>query len=85
MIKSYQEREALTKTGAVQSNIATVYGVHGDGISLILPGSDTPTEKHYPFNAACGFAPGDRVHICREGGTIIVEYPLGGTKNADNI
>lgn len=70
----------LTETAA-NSNIAVVDAVYPDGITLILPGSDSAGGKRYPYNAACSFAAGDRVHIVRENGTIIVEYPLkGGVK-----
>lgn len=79
MIENYQQRKALevtTKSG----NIATVSAVYSDGIALILPGDTAASDKHYPFNAAVQFVAGQRVHIARESGTIIVEYPIGGDR-----
>lgn len=73
----HQTSEQLKKTPTPPGgNIATVAAVYEDGISLILPGTATASAKHYVYNAACSFAPGQRVHIAREGGTILVEYPL---------
>ena len=34
------------------------------------------------YNAAAAFAAGQRVHITRESGTILVEYPIGGYDGA---
>lgn len=81
MITSEQQRRqiaagATSKT--VTGNVATVATVAVDGITLVLPGETAAGTKKYPYNAACTFSPGQRVHIAREGGTIIVEYPIGG-------
>ena len=81
MITNNQQRTALN-TAAPVGNIATVAGVYADGIALILPCDDTATGKHYPYNAAAAFAAGQRVHITRESGTILVEYPIGGYDGA---
>lgn len=75
----HQQRAALEAAEAQpRGSIATVAAVHPDGISLILPGDTAPSEKHYAYNGAVTFAPGQRVHIVRESGTIIVEYPIKG-------
>lgn len=78
LIETYQKKKSLEVTSK-SGNIATVSAVHGDGIALILPGDTIPSEKHYPYNASATFEPGQRVHIIRESGTIIVEYPIGGS------
>lgn len=78
MIKNYQEKKTLEATSQ-GGNIATVSAVHNDGIALILPGDTVASDKHYPYNAAVTFLAGQRVHIVRESGTIIVEYPIGGS------
>lgn len=82
MIQSAQQRAALDAESCMpsSSNIATVSAVSADGITLVLPGESTAGSKLYPYNAACTFAAGQRVHIARESGTIIVEYPIGGGK-----
>ena len=77
LVKNAQEREKLQETPPI-GNIAPVAGVYSDGIALILPGDTEATEKHYPYNASATFAVGQRVHIERDSGTIIVEYPIGG-------
>ncbi|WP_302200347.1 hypothetical protein [uncultured Gemmiger sp.] len=82
LIKSYQEKKSLENTGSRSGNIATVSAVFGDGIALILPGDTVASDKHYPFNTSATYEPGQRVHIVRESGTIIVEYPIGGMKRA---
>lgn len=84
LIKTYQEQKSLEATSK-SGNIATVSSVHSDGIALILPGDTTPSEKHYPYNASASFEPGQRVHIIRESGTIIVEYPIGGAAKTRNL
>ena len=78
MIENYQQRKAL-ETTAKSGNIATVSAIYSDGIALVLPGDTTAADKHYPYNAAITFSAGQRVHIARESGTIIVEYPIGGS------
>lgn len=84
MIKNFQEKAELTPREQSAGCIATVGAVYADGITLQLPGETTVGPKRYPFNAAVVFSPGQRVHIAREGGTIIVEYPLGGQKEVTN-
>jgi len=81
LIKTYQEKKSLEST-VKSGSIATVASVHSDGIALILPGDTAASDKHYPYNASATFEPGQRVHIARESGTIIVEYPIGGMKSA---
>lgn len=79
MIESYQERAALqadTAKKTTTATVATVGAVYDDGITLILPGENTAGVKRYPYNAAIAFKAGQRVHLSRESGTIIVEYPL---------
>lgn len=78
LVKNYQQRKQLEQT-PTSGNIATVAGVYSDGIALLLPGDEVAAEKHYPYNASATFAVGQRVHIVRDSGTIIVEYPIGGS------
>ena len=72
---------------APEFRFATVAGVHEDGISLIFDGETAdgtePAEgKHYRCNTSVVFQVGDRVKICRDSGTYVVEYvvgaPMGG-------
>ena len=82
MIQSAQQRAAIeqqAQAGTSAGNIATVASVSTDGLTLILPGESTAGSKKYPYNHSYVFSAGQRVHIAREGGTIIAEYPLDGT------
>lgn len=82
IIKSYQEQRALQPEPLAAVEIAVVGSVHPDGIALIWPGETLESRKHYAYNAAVSFRPGQRVHLARVGsgtsGTYIVEYPIGG-------
>jgi hypothetical protein len=53
--------------------IATIASVESDGASLILPGTTTPTQKHYRRLASASFVVGDRVLCYRVSGTIIID------------
>ena len=57
--------------------IAKVGVVYSDGLSLILPGETSASQKHYKCNTSIQFHAGDRVKICRDSGTYIVEYVVG--------
>lgn len=81
--KSCQALDESKKTPT--GNLATVAAVYPDGIVLMLAGETEPGSKRYPYNAACSFEVGQRVHIARESGTIIVEYPIGGSVNAAKV
>lgn len=78
IIKSYQEQRGLLAEPLAPVEIAVVGSVHADGIALIFPGETLESRKHYAYNAAASFSPGQRVHLARVAGTYIVEYPIGG-------
>lgn len=81
MIQNKQQLAALEAAENPYSNIATVAEVRPEGIRLQLAGETYAGSKLYPYNKAATYAVGDRVHLCREGSTIIVEYPIGGGVN----
>lgn len=56
---------------------ATVAGVYEDGIALLFDGEETAGEKHYRCNTSVVFTVGDRVKICADSGTYVVEYVVG--------
>lgn len=60
-----------------ESFAANVGDVYPDGVSLILPGSDSPTSKHYRGNASVGLKAGDRVKVTRIGSSYLVDYKIG--------
>lgn len=62
---------------------ATVAAVYSDGLSLLFDGAESASEKHYLCNKSVYFTAGNRVKLCRDSGTIVVEYPIGAPKLSD--
>lgn len=60
--------------------LATVAGVHTDGLSLQMDGQAEATSKHYKCNTAAPFAAGDRVVCLRISGTWVVAFAFGAPK-----
>lgn len=81
-IPTYQAQRELERKLPAATEIAIVGTVYNDGISLVFAGETRPSIKHYAYNAAVSFVPGQRVHITRIGsgtsGTYLVEYPIAG-------
>lgn len=66
-------------------NFATIKEVYADGVTLVFDDGSS-SAKHYRCNASIVFHAGDRVRIINDGGTYVVEYPVGGplaSLNAD--
>lgn len=66
-------------------NFAVVSGVYADGLGLVFPGQDEPTEKHYKCNTSIVFKVGDRVRVFRDSGTYVVEYVVGNPGGVHGI
>lgn len=62
---------------APEFQFATVGNVSTTGITLIFDGQEEPTEKEYRCNTVCPFSAGDRVKVCKDSGTYVVEYIIG--------
>lgn len=77
MILSYQQRRELEPKEPKAAQLATVGTVYSDGIALIFDGETTETTKHYKRNLSISFTAGQRVKVCKVGGSYIVEYPIG--------
>ncbi len=67
----------MSETVEIISSFATIGEVFEDGVSLIFDGQEEATEKHYKTNTSIWFQPGDRVKICPDSGTYVVEYVIG--------
>ncbi|MBQ9169144.1 MAG: hypothetical protein IJX67_12185 [Oscillospiraceae bacterium] len=65
------------KEQGIVFNFATIAELFEDGVSLIFDGQEEATEKHYKTNTIIWFQPGDRVKICQDSGTYVVEYVVG--------
>ena len=85
LLETYQQEAKLAEKTATEYKTAVVDAVFDDGVTLIFPDSSEPSKKHYKCNSSVGFSAGDRVHIAKENGTVIVEYKLNGAGGSDAI
>lgn len=77
MIENYAEEVAALPDEPEEVHFATVGEVFEDGLSLIFPGSETPSKKRYKCCTIVKFEPGQRVHVMKDSGTYVVMYPIG--------
>ena len=77
IVKSYQEEQQIEEPKAPEYSFATIGDVYDDGISLIFPGAEEASEKHYRANLYCKFAKGQRVYLAKDSGTYVVLFPIG--------
>ena len=83
ILEDFQQEEAIKEPEAANYSFAVVGDVYEDGVSLIFPGSEEPSEKHYKANLYCKFKSGQRVYIAKDSGTYIALFPVGkpGSEN----
>ena len=83
ILEDFQQEEAIKEPEAANYSFAVVGDVYEDGVSLIFPGSEEPSEKHYKANLYCKFKAGQRVYIAKDSGTYIALFPVGkpGSEN----
>lgn len=77
IVSSYQAEEKLKETKSESYTLAIIGNKYNDGVSLIFPGSDTESQKHYKYNTAYNFQSNQRVYIVKTSGTYIVICPIG--------
>ena len=77
MIENYQQEESIKEPTISQYTLARVGDVYKDGLSLIFPGSTSPSQKHYKCNADINFSVGDTVYVIKDSGTYIVICKIG--------
>lgn len=65
------------KPKAPDFQFATVATVESDGVTLLFDGESEAGAKVYKTAAGVVLAPGDRVKVCRDSGTVVVEYAIG--------
>lgn len=85
MTETFQEQKAIEPPQVVEISFATIAAVYSDGIALIFDGQSEATDKHYKCNSSIVFTAGQRVKICKDSGTFIVEYPVGNPPTASNV
>lgn len=61
-------------------SLATIGAKYTDGVSLIFPGQNEATAKHYRCNTDVTFAAGNRVLIARISGSYVVLCKVGKPK-----
>lgn len=77
MVENYQQEQTLKEPETPNYTFATIGQIYDDGMSLIFPGADGPSEKHYKANLYCKFKAGQRVYIAKDSGTYVVLFPVG--------
>lgn len=77
ILEDFQQEEAIKEPEAANYSFAVIGEVYEDGVSLIFPGSEEPSEKHYKANLYCKFKAGQRVYIAKDSGTYIALFPVG--------
>ena len=85
ILEDFQQEEAIKEPEAANYSFAVIGEVYEDGVSLIFPGSEEPSEKHYKANLYCKFKAGQRVYIAKDSGTYIALFPVGKPGSEDVV
>ena len=85
ILEDFQQEEAIKEQEAANYSFAVIGEVYEDGVSLIFPGSEEPSEKHYKANLYCKFKAGQRVYIAKDSGTYIALFPIGKPGSEDVV
>lgn len=75
--QSYQEEQENQPQEPQAYSFAKIGGVYPDGLSLIWPGADQATQKHYKCNTVCKFEAGQKVYVVKDSGSYVVLCPIG--------
>ena len=71
MIENYQQEQKLKEKNTPVFTLAQIGQKYSDGVSLIFPGSNTESQKHYKYNIDAKFGSGDLAYIVKDSGTYI--------------
>lgn len=85
ILEDFQQEEAIKEPEAANYSFAVIGEVYEDGVSLIFPGSEEPSEKHYKANLYCKFKAGQRVYIAKDSGTYLALFPVGKPGSEDIV
>lgn len=77
MIESYQQEQTLKELETPNYTFATIGKIYDDGVSLIFPGANSESQKHYKHNIDVNLSSGDLVYIVKDSGTYIVICRIG--------
>ena len=61
---------------------AKIGAIRSDGVTLIFPGEEDASEKVYKCKTGVKLKVGDRVKVCADSGTYLVEYAIGAPNEA---
>lgn len=82
---NYQEEQKIKEKPTSNINFATVTQVLSTGLKLRFDGSIEASKKVYKCNKEVMFYEGDRVKVFKDGGTYVVEYPIGAPKKEEEV
>lgn len=82
MIQNYQEQMEMQEPEPINATFAKVIEVQSSGLIIQIEGEDNPREKPCKCNRFGVFHVGDRVRIIKDGGSYVVEYPVGNPSTA---
>lgn len=82
---NYQEEQKLKGGQTKNINFATVTQILDTGLKLRFDGATKASQKVYKCNREVLFYVGDRVKVFKDGGTYIVEYPVGAPKKEEEV
>ena len=85
ILEDFQQEEAIKEPEAANYSFGVIGEVYEDGVSLIFPGSEEASEKHYKANLYCKFKAGQRVYIAKDSGTYIALFPVGKPGSEDIV
>lgn len=80
IIENYQQEQRIKEKAVPAFTLARIGTKYDDGVSLIFPGAETESQKHYKCNQDSTFAAGDLVYIVKDSGTYLVICKIGNPK-----
>lgn len=77
MIENYQQEQRIKEQPTPSFTLAKIGAKYDDGVSLIFPGSESESQKHYKYNIDANLSTGDLVYVVKDSGTYIVICRIG--------
>lgn len=77
IIENYQQEQRIKEQPTPSFTLARIGTKYADGVSLIFPGSESESKKHYKCNQDSTFTAGDLVYVVKDSGTYIVICRIG--------
>lgn len=77
IIENYQQEQRIKEQPTPSFTLARIGTKYADGVSLIFPGSESESKKHYKCNRDVTFSANDLVYVVKDSGTYIVICRIG--------